>query len=67
LDPRIAQSELEERLTEREAFIDDLLIDDARTFKGIRFDVGSLVANDRAMVRYLKWVSEFPKAHLLAP
>jgi len=67
LEPGASQSKLEERLSEQEAFTDDLLIDDVRTFTGIRFHVGSLVADDRAMVKFLKWVSKFPKAHPPSP
>lgn len=61
-DPDASPAEMEKRLAEQEAFGDGLLADDARTLTGIRFQVGTLVGDDQAMVRYLKWVSAFPMA-----
>ena len=61
-DPSVPSKELEKRLAEQQTFGDDLLIDDARTLTGIRFKVGSLVADDRAMVTFLQWVNNFPRA-----
>lgn len=61
-DPTLSEQELTERLADQKKFGEDLLVDDARTLMGIRFQVGSLVAGDRAMVTYLQWVSRFPKA-----
>jgi len=58
----VSRAELEQRLAEQETFGDDLLVDDVRTLTGIDFQVGSLVAGDRAMATYLQWVSRFPKA-----
>jgi phenylpropionate dioxygenase-like ring-hydroxylating dioxygenase large terminal subunit len=66
-DPDISQADLEKRLAEQETFGNDLLVDDARTLAGIRFKVGSLLAADQAMVRYMQWVSRFPKADPAAP
>ena len=54
--------ELERRLRAQEALMDALLADDARTLTGIRFKVGTLVGEDRAMARFLRWVSAFPTA-----
>lgn len=59
-DPALTEAELEARVAEQEKFGDDLLVDDARTLTGIRFQVGALVAEDRAMKTYLQWVSDFP-------
>lgn len=61
-DDGLSPAEIEARLDEQQKFGDDLLIDDARTLSGIRFQVGTMVAGDRAMVRYMQWVSRFPKA-----
>jgi len=61
-DPDASPAEMEKRLAEQEAFGDGLLADDARTLTGIRFQVGTLVGEDRAMVRYMKWVSAFARA-----
>ena len=61
-DPDASPAELEKRLAEQETFGNDLLVDDARTLTGIRFKVGSLVAGDTAMVKYMQWVSRFPTA-----
>ena len=61
-DPDASPADLGKRLAEQETFGDDLLVDDARTLTGIRFKVGSLVAGDTAMVKYMQWVSRFPTA-----
>jgi len=61
-DPALSESELKQRLEEQKKFGDDLLVDDARTLTGIRFQVGTLIGGDRAMATYLKWVSRFPTA-----
>jgi phenylpropionate dioxygenase-like ring-hydroxylating dioxygenase large terminal subunit len=58
----VAPAELEKRLLEQEALMDALLADDARTLTGIRFKVGTLVGEDRAMAKFLRWVSAFPTA-----
>ncbi len=57
-----SEAELAALVAEQEKFGDDLLVDDARTLTGIRFQVGALVAEDRAMKTYLQWVSDFPTA-----
>ena len=57
-----SEADLAQRLAEQEKFGDDLLVDDARTLTGIQFKVGSLVAGDRAMVTFLQWVHDFPRA-----
>jgi phenylpropionate dioxygenase-like ring-hydroxylating dioxygenase large terminal subunit len=61
-DPKASPAELEKRLAEQETFGADLLVDDARTLTGIDFQVGTLVAGDRAMATYMQWVHDFPKA-----
>jgi phenylpropionate dioxygenase-like ring-hydroxylating dioxygenase large terminal subunit len=61
-DPSLAPGELEDRLRRQEALMDTLLADDARTLTGIRFKVGALVGEDRAMAKFLRWVSAFPTA-----
>lgn len=60
-DPDASPAEIEKRLAEQEVFGDGLLADDARTLTGIRFQVGTMIEGDRAMVRYLKWVAAFPR------
>lgn len=66
-DPELSEQELASRIAEQEALGDGLLVDDARTLQGIRFQVGSLVAEDKAMAKYLEWVSRFPTAAPGAP
>ena len=66
-DPDVAPATLEERLAAQVAMGDALLVDDVRTLTGIRFKVGSLVAEDQAMAKYLRWVEQFPKAAPAAP
>lgn len=61
-DSSLSPAELEKRLAEQQTFGDDLLLDDARTLTGIRFKVGALVADDRAMATYLQWIHRFPRA-----
>jgi len=61
-DADLPASELQRRLSEQEALADALLVDDVRTLTGIRFKVGTLVAEDQAMAKYLRWVEQFPKA-----
>jgi phenylpropionate dioxygenase-like ring-hydroxylating dioxygenase large terminal subunit len=61
-DPSLSHEELEKRLAEQQTFGDDLLLDDARTLTGIKFKVGTLVADDRAMATYLQWIQRFPRA-----
>ena len=58
----VEPQELERRLQRQERLADDLLADDSRTLTGIRFKVGTLLKEDRSMVKFLRWVSEFPKA-----
>ena len=60
--PDMSMSELEKRVAEQEALGDALLVDDVRTLTGIRFKVGSFVAEDQAMAQYLRWIDQFPKA-----
>jgi hypothetical protein len=59
--------ELERRLAQQEALMDALLADDVRTLTGIRFKVGTLLKEDRAMARFLRWVHAFPTADPAAP
>jgi phenylpropionate dioxygenase-like ring-hydroxylating dioxygenase large terminal subunit len=61
-DAGCSDAELEARLCAQEALMDALLADDARTLTGIRFKAGALIDEDRAMVRFLQWVSAFPTA-----
>ncbi len=61
------ESALRMRVAEQEKFGDDLLVDDARTLTGIRFKVGTLLDEDRAMKTYMQWVSRFPTADPGAP
>ena len=61
-DPSLSPAELDKRLAEQQTFGDDLLLDDARTLTGIKFKVGALVADDRAMATYLQWIQRFPRA-----
>ena len=66
-DPAVAPAELAKRLEQQEALMDALLVDDARTLTGIRFKVGTLLKEDRAMARFLRWVHAFPTAAPAAP
>jgi nitrite reductase/ring-hydroxylating ferredoxin subunit len=66
-DPGASPEELERRLAQQEALMDALLVDDARTLTGIRFQVGALLKEDRAMARFLRWVHAFPTADPAAP
>jgi len=66
-DAGLTEQELDARLAEQVRFGEDLLVDDARTMTGIRFQVGSLVGGDRAMVDFMQWVARFPKADPVAP
>lgn len=66
-DPDLDDDTLDKRLAEQVKFGEDLLIDDARTLRGIRFQAGSLVSGDRAMVTYMQWVRRFPTADPGAP
>lgn len=66
-DPDVPLPDLQKRLEEQEALGDALLVDDVRTLTGIRFKVGSFVADDRAMAQYLQWVARFPTASPAAP
>ena len=61
-DPAVDESELQRRLDEQIALGDALLVDDARTLTGIRFKVGTLVEEDQAMAKFMRWVATFPKA-----
>jgi hypothetical protein len=55
-------SELERRLKEQIALGDALLVDDARTLTGIHFKAGTLLEEDQAMAKYMRWVHDFPTA-----
>lgn len=66
-DVGVAPEELEQRLKGQEALMDALLVDDARTLTGIRFRVGTLLKEDRAMAQFLRWVHAFPTADPAAP
>jgi len=61
-DPAVEAAELQRRLDAQIALGDALLVDDARTLTGIRFKVGALVQEDRAMMEFMRWVHAFPKA-----
>ncbi len=67
MDSDASSEELEGRLAQQEALMDVLLADDARTLSGIRFKVGTLLKEDRAMARFLRWVHAFPTADPAAP
>jgi phenylpropionate dioxygenase-like ring-hydroxylating dioxygenase large terminal subunit len=51
---------VEEQLQLQEHIADELLRDDTRAFANMRFQQGSLVAEDRSIVRYLSYVRSFP-------
>ena len=55
-------ADLARLLDEQEAFGDGLLADDYRTLQGLRFQAGTLVEGDRALVDYMQWVDAFPRA-----
>ena len=61
-DPAVEAAELQRRLDAQIALGDALLVDDARTLTGIRFKVGALIQEDRAMMDFMRWVHAFPKA-----
>lgn len=61
-DPNVSSAELERRLAEQIALGDALLVDDVRTLTGIRFKAGTLIDEDEAMAKFLRWVHAFPKA-----
>jgi phenylpropionate dioxygenase-like ring-hydroxylating dioxygenase large terminal subunit len=50
------------RLALQEKLADDLLVDDLRSFAGMRFREGTLLGADRALRRYFDWVRRFPCA-----
>jgi hypothetical protein len=43
------------------AFVDKLIAEDEPLFNTMRFRKGVLVASDRHLARYFKYVSEFPR------
>jgi nitrite reductase/ring-hydroxylating ferredoxin subunit len=55
----------EERLKAALAFADKLYADDAPVLTTIRFRKGVLVASDRHLSRFFKYVAEFPRSHPL--
>jgi hypothetical protein len=52
---------VQERLDSFRAFIDDLAVQDNPVFETMRFRKGTLVASDRYLSRFFKYVSEFPR------
>lgn len=52
---------VQERLDTFRAFIDGLAVQDNPVFETIRFRKGVLVASDRYLARFFKYVSEFPR------
>jgi phenylpropionate dioxygenase-like ring-hydroxylating dioxygenase large terminal subunit len=52
----------ESQLALQEKLADELLVDDLRSFAGMRFKEGALVGADRALRRYFEWVRRFPSA-----
>jgi hypothetical protein len=48
------------------SFVEKLLTEDEPILNTIRFKQGVMVASDRHLSRYLKYVSEFPKYGPLA-
>jgi len=44
------------------SFVETLLAEDEPVLNTMRFKVGVLVASDRHLARYFKYVSEFPRA-----
>jgi phenylpropionate dioxygenase-like ring-hydroxylating dioxygenase large terminal subunit len=58
--PVDAPGSVEERLQLQEHIADELLKDDTRAFANMRFQQGALVADDRSIVRYLRYVRSFP-------
>jgi phenylpropionate dioxygenase-like ring-hydroxylating dioxygenase large terminal subunit len=58
--PDGASASVEQRLQLQEHIADELLKDDTRAFARMRFQQGSLVADDRSIVRYLSYVRAFP-------
>lgn len=55
------------RLKEVRDFADRLWADDARILAGIHFRKGTLVASDRHLARFLKYVEDFPRFGETAP
>jgi phenylpropionate dioxygenase-like ring-hydroxylating dioxygenase large terminal subunit len=56
-----SEAAVQERLNSFRAFIDDLAVQDNPIFETMRFRKGTLVASDRHLSRFLKYVSEFPR------
>jgi nitrite reductase/ring-hydroxylating ferredoxin subunit len=59
------QHAVQARLTALHEFVDKLNADDAPILETIRFRKGVLVAADRHLARFLKYVGEFPRARPL--
>jgi hypothetical protein len=49
------------KLEELRGFVDKLLAEDEPVLNTMRFRKGMLVASDRHLARYFKYVSEFPR------
>jgi nitrite reductase/ring-hydroxylating ferredoxin subunit len=58
--PPDGAGDVEERLQLQEHIADELLKDDTRALARMRFKQGALVAEDRSIVRYLRYVRSFP-------
>lgn len=58
--PRAGDGAEEDRLLLQEHLADELLKDDTQAFAGMRFHRGALVAEDRSIVRFLRYVHEQP-------
>lgn len=61
-DGAAARQEAEAKLAALKQFVDKLNDEDAPVLSSIRFRKGVLVASDRHLARFLKYVSEFPRA-----
>ncbi|MCB1615493.1 MAG: Rieske 2Fe-2S domain-containing protein [Pseudomonadales bacterium] len=50
----------EKKLRFQESFADMLLVDDVRTLTGLKFKVGAMLREDQALVKFFRWVHQFP-------
>ena len=60
-DDPSSSSDVEARLALQETIADELLKDDTRAFRGMRFQEGAFVGADRHLRKYFRWVHDFPK------
>ena len=61
-DGEAARQAVKAALRELCGFVDGLLTEDEPVLNTMRFRKGALVASDRHLARYFKYVSEFPCA-----